>query len=514
MLATGTPRRLSEIQYLRALAALSVVVFHASYYLEMVRGEASYHAFFGTNLGKFGVTLFFAISGYLMARIAGAATPGRFLVHRVLRIYPIYWVTAGTVLLIINNTGQDVPLDPSTFTLLPGLHWRSQSILSVEWTLPFELFFYAVVFLAIALGAGARLHLLAAAWLPLILLARLTLSGQGPEALFPNLPSLSMLPVSEKCLGFVLGLMIPAALRRARAGAGCLVVGTGLVLAAGAVPPLLEWVLAAGCALLVATAAAAEARHPEVTSLARLGDWSFALYLVHVPVVLLVLKTLPAYCPPQAAWMAAIGAALAASAALGKLDIRLYDGLKAWADAAPRWTRRAIILAFLAVFLGGGAFWDLRGRYDRHVRAPAGEIGARIEAQAAALPSAASPSASLLERAVAAGLRESPDLLGYLDLINRHRVDGWAIDRAGADPAPAVLVFADGRLLARATPAYPRYDVAAALGLAGGSRLGFAQGITGFDCRPEIRVEGLIVSGDRVARLQLPEPLPRCPANL
>ena len=83
-----------RLQYLRAIAASSVVLYHSSFWLKTIRHEpAEFRIFFGW-FGVFGVQLFFAISGLLMARLAGGMAPGRFLAHRIIRIYPIYWLTA------------------------------------------------------------------------------------------------------------------------------------------------------------------------------------------------------------------------------------------------------------------------------------------------------------------------------------------------------------------------------------------------------------------------------------
>src|SRR6478752_2117782 len=80
-----------RLQYLRAIAAISVVLCHASYYLMAARGDSWLWNIFG-RAGLFGVMLFFAISGYLMAQLAPGATSLRFMSHRLIRIYPPYWL--------------------------------------------------------------------------------------------------------------------------------------------------------------------------------------------------------------------------------------------------------------------------------------------------------------------------------------------------------------------------------------------------------------------------------------
>ena len=66
----GGKSKYFRLQYLRAIAAFCVVVFHAAYYLKFIRGDDRLLAITPPNLGGFGVCLFFVISGYLMASLA------------------------------------------------------------------------------------------------------------------------------------------------------------------------------------------------------------------------------------------------------------------------------------------------------------------------------------------------------------------------------------------------------------------------------------------------------------
>ncbi|MCK8783406.1 acyltransferase [Roseomonas sp. NAR14] len=503
-------RRISGIQYLRALAAFSVLLYHAAHYVATIRHDGALFAVFDGHFGLLGITLFFVISGYLMAGIAGTTPASVFLVHRVFRIYPVYWLVAGAVALAKLWLAEPVALDPAAFMLIPGgPHWY---VLGVEWTLPFELVFYVIVFAAIAVGQGRRLHLLALGWLALLVAARVWFPYWEGYSQDGNFPTLTFLPFSERCVGFVLGLMIPAAIARVRAGPGCLVLGLSLILACGAMPAFVVWTVGAGCALLVAVAASAGERpaHGEIETLSRLGDWSFALYLVHVPTVIWLLQALPPACPPLAAWLAAIGASLAVSVLVGKLDIRLYRGLKRGCDRAPGWLRHAANALFLTAILGGGLREDLRVRRERHETREAAAVGAQLaDGTDAALP--------LLQRAARRGLLPGSVLVGHLDLASdladqrdRVRVSGWVVDRSGNDPAPAVLFFLGGRYVGSVLPATPRPDVLAALRIEGGARIGFAGTLPGSVCAPGAALEALLLSGRQVAPLSIPPDALRC----
>jgi exopolysaccharide production protein ExoZ len=90
-------RRISSIQCLRGIAALSVVIFHEF---------DSLNAFSPVNideltgrlhvLGTIGVDIFFCISGFIMvvllARTDEANSRGRFALRRAVRILPTYWL--------------------------------------------------------------------------------------------------------------------------------------------------------------------------------------------------------------------------------------------------------------------------------------------------------------------------------------------------------------------------------------------------------------------------------------
>src|SRR5690242_14114495 len=85
MAASGEIR---SIQYLRGLAALGVLAFHAA---ERAGGTF--------DLGAAGVDVFFVISGFIMWVIAAErpTTPAAFLSRRIQRIVPLYWAVTLTV---------------------------------------------------------------------------------------------------------------------------------------------------------------------------------------------------------------------------------------------------------------------------------------------------------------------------------------------------------------------------------------------------------------------------------
>lgn len=153
-------RKLHGIQYLRAIAALGVVVFHAA--------ERT-----GTHfvIGAAGVDVFFVVSGFIMWVIANdrSLSPSAFFRDRLERIAPLYWIATGVMV-----AGALAGLFPNmrltayhVFASLAFIPNRSPSsgeiwpVLVQGWTLNYEMFFYALFAAALFLPANRRLAALA-----------------------------------------------------------------------------------------------------------------------------------------------------------------------------------------------------------------------------------------------------------------------------------------------------------------------------------------------------------------
>lgn len=151
-------KTLYGIQYLRAAAAIAVVLFHAA--------EKTGFQF---AIGAAGVDVFFVISGFIMWVISARrpVTPLKFLSDRILRIVPAYWL-ATTAMVFGGLFGLFPNLTLTVSHVLASLFFipmRSPStgeiwpVLVQGWTLNFEMFFY--VAFAIALFLPRRRQLLA-----------------------------------------------------------------------------------------------------------------------------------------------------------------------------------------------------------------------------------------------------------------------------------------------------------------------------------------------------------------
>ena len=176
---------LGNVQALRAVAALLVVVVHAyaveSTYLPGRPWTTPFHI-----LGTYGVDLFFVISGVVM--LVSTATwfgeksaPRRFLARRATRIYPPYWIVTALVLLafliVPSATGLHRSAPPQILQSFLALPQPGEPLLVVGWTLTYELVFYAVF--ALALRFQRRyLPVVTAVWV----LAIVLIGALGPHA--------------------------------------------------------------------------------------------------------------------------------------------------------------------------------------------------------------------------------------------------------------------------------------------------------------------------------------------
>ena len=172
-----TPRstgRFAELDVFRGIAALTVVLYHylfrfdQLYELETLSVEHLW-------LGRYGVHFFFLISGFVICwSLSNAHGLGTFLVSRVSRIYPAYWVAiiaTFTLVAIAGLPGREVGIGPFlfNFTMLQDFFYVPR-VDSAYWTLTAELTFYFWIVLAYLAG---QLHRAELVFLPLMLLGAL-----------------------------------------------------------------------------------------------------------------------------------------------------------------------------------------------------------------------------------------------------------------------------------------------------------------------------------------------------
>jgi peptidoglycan/LPS O-acetylase OafA/YrhL len=145
--------RLVGIQFARGVAAFIVVLYHSGRMISLPQyvGYIPLRGIF--NFGHAGVDFFFVLSGFIIfyvhrGDIGSASALPRYLVRRITRIYPPYWiVTAFVVALALAAHGHvDLTRLALSLSLLPQ---QEEPLLGVAWTLEQEVLFYVVFALAI-----------------------------------------------------------------------------------------------------------------------------------------------------------------------------------------------------------------------------------------------------------------------------------------------------------------------------------------------------------------------------
>ncbi len=153
---TNQQKNLHLIQLLRGIASILVVLLHITINYQENTGQDFLFGFF--KFGGSGVDVFFVLSGFIITHanlryVEQSSTVVKFLKRRFIRIFPIYWIVI-TGLLVLQlvlpsfyNTAFDTGFSNilQTYLLLPGHIMLN----GVSWSLTNELFFYLLFMLAL-----------------------------------------------------------------------------------------------------------------------------------------------------------------------------------------------------------------------------------------------------------------------------------------------------------------------------------------------------------------------------
>lgn len=286
--------RLISLRILRAVAALAVVLFH-------IPGETNVRLGWSVSefkVGAAGVDLFFVISGFVMMyssrHLFGERGAWRyFLLRRIIRIVPLYWLVSGLLLLHFLIKGlPETYITPAgvlaSFAFYPYARPDGTvgPMVAVGWTLNYEAFFYAVFAAALALRQAAAGAITALFVVSAVIASLFDLPLPWSFWLQPI--------ILEFCAGMWIAVAYMNGRRLSRASSLCLI-GAGLTILAcsqivgpdllglgGEYWRVLEW--GGPTSAIVAGAVLYEARgkvHAGAAALAIIGDASYSLYLTH-----------------------------------------------------------------------------------------------------------------------------------------------------------------------------------------------------------------------------------------
>jgi len=284
-----------SLQYLRAVAALMVVAFHASEKFGRMAGTDDTASF---TVGLAGVDIFFVVSGFIMlATTQGKdVSPADFARKRFERIVPLYWLlTLLVVAVVLSRPGllSTAAFDGAHFAAsLLFLPWQHpvldahMPLLVPGWTLNYEMAFYALFASSLLLPARMRVSGLVG-----------VLSLAAFAGLFVPADTIAAFYTDPIILEFAAGLILASIWRRgqpmSRTAALCLA-GLGflaLYLGSGSDLPRIVW---AGIPALMIVAGVvyadgAKERRPMRLPML-LGDASYSIYLSHVIVLPVLAK--------------------------------------------------------------------------------------------------------------------------------------------------------------------------------------------------------------------------------
>ena len=303
MIPSDQPRRMDRqfygLQYLRALAALMVLAVHAF----------KFDTFPFGMLGT-GVDLFFVLSGFLMVAITdGKTRPRQFLLARMRRIIPLYWILTTYIVVLfwgavswrspipfwhLSAYTFDVPtsLIAASYAFVPW--WNpganmAHPVLPQGWTLNLEMMFYLLFALALYLPRKLQLPALSG--------GLLTLSGWGMAGVFtaPTIIGWTNPIIIEFVVGAWIGYMWQNQLKIGRyflvMAIGIIVLVFLLYLFKAVEPKMLRFVYSIPYGALLIFVLKAEERPGTIPRHAfplLLGNASYAIYLVQfVPIAIL-----------------------------------------------------------------------------------------------------------------------------------------------------------------------------------------------------------------------------------
>ena len=292
--------RNENLQILRFVAAGLVLITHITFYIHE-RVDSSVDIWHG---GEAGVPIFFVISGFVMY-LTGEKLPRNsdgaklFLRRRVARVFPLYWLITTLKLAVavvapaaILHNRPDLLHTLGSYILFPMLNeeGRVQPLHGVAWTLLHEMFFYYIFSVCLLLRKSPLV------W-GSVTIGALWLVG----LVVPAESALARVSFSEINLMFVVGMVLAWLHKRTYRlphAVALLFLFTGIAMLA--VPDFttlrnkliggfsIEAVFLVAALLSIKFAALPKSR----MLLAKLGDSSYSLYLIHpilAPAVALIL---------------------------------------------------------------------------------------------------------------------------------------------------------------------------------------------------------------------------------
>ena len=244
------------------------------------------------EIGAIGVDIFFVISGFVMWITVCNSSAVEFILRRVYRIAPLYWIV--TILTsVIGIAGISFGAQPTWIEFLKSILFIAYSnpeqgdrvvpIVGVGWTLNLEMMFYAIFASSIAFAGRYRFLFVAVTLVGILISAELTnhrstiLGFYGQSIILEFLAGMAIgIMYINQSLKLVKSLVVVAFL---------VVIGTYFIFIGEAGNRLFFYGFPA--ILIVYLAVVMEGVIPYMPRMLLVGDASYSIYLTHKTVVLL-----------------------------------------------------------------------------------------------------------------------------------------------------------------------------------------------------------------------------------
>lgn len=342
------------LQIFRGLAALLVVLGHAQLYVSM---DSPFKVW---ESGLSGVAFFFVLSGFIITytnyqNIGKGTHHQAYMVKRLMRIYPIYWVyTLATLLLgylCYLRFGQKIMIDNSltavdylkSFSLFPysrvGDQWP---IINPAWTLSYEMLFY-LAFFAVMRWPVSRVFPFVATWFAMILLFQFGMLAKPDAFLVSFLFNAHILQFFMGCAIAYVVVQKNSVIHRRQLGVVMFFAGLALLTTVwkGQHLPWLGGILRFGipysliifgAAIVETTASLRFMQSKAGAFLIYMGEASYSIYLVHYWILYLCAVILAAKVGNEAVifWGSSIFALAAGIGAYRYVEAPLLRTLKKW----------------------------------------------------------------------------------------------------------------------------------------------------------------------------------------
>lgn len=273
------------IDLLRFIAAVSVMLYHQYVWLAF-KPDNLYTNFFATY-GRLGVPVFFVISGYcIMIALNHSRKPAGFIIRRFFRIFPPFWFSMALTLLVVligkliygTNSMVVLPKSPveifRAVTLLTSPITAQKPINSVCWTLSLEAGFYIIIFFCGLVKKSLFTPLL-------VIITAITciipLPDQGAGVILRFWPL------------FASGVAVFKLLHDGKNNRAINFLLLGLALYAF-YPTGQEALFFISTLISIMLIVLSHYRPVKPNALSKLGDLSYAIYLIHIPLTVLLLN--------------------------------------------------------------------------------------------------------------------------------------------------------------------------------------------------------------------------------